>query len=88
MISIAAHHRSHILLVPIIEHEMIIVSLLGPAPGIKRFIHHYQAHSIAQFEQLGSRRIVTGADRVDAHLFENLKLTFQRAHIDCGAERA
>src|ERR1700694_4475399 len=83
MISIATDLRAQILLMPIIKQQMIIVFLLGPAPGIERFIHYNYAHSIAKIEQFRRGRVVARADGVDAHLFQNLYLAFQCSRIDC-----
>src|SRR5262249_25193189 len=88
MIAIATHLCAQVLFVPIIKQQMIVVLLLAAPPGVKRFVHHYQAHSISELQQLRRRRIVTGANGVDAYLFKNFQLSLKSTQIERGPKGA
>src|ERR1044072_2892132 len=88
MIAIATHLRAQVLLMPIIKQQMIVVLLLAAPPGVERFVHHQEAHAISEIEQLRRGRIVTGANRIDAHLLQNFQLPFERSQIQRGTQRS
>ena len=58
---------------------MVIILVFARRPAIKRFIHHHEAHAVAQIQQLRRGRIVAGANGVDAHLAQDFQLPLQRA---------
>src|SRR3989442_623972 len=67
---------------------MIVVFLLCSMPGIERFIHYNYSHSIAEIEQLGRRRVMARANRVDAHLFQDFDLSLQSSNVERRPERS
>ena len=82
VIAIAPQLRAPVLLMPVVEQQMIVVLFLAMLPTIKRFIHHQKAHAVSKLKQLRRGWIVTGANGVDAHLFQNLELPFERAQVE------
>src|SRR5207249_10183039 len=82
VIAIAPKLRAPILLMPVVEQEMIVVLFLATFPTIERFIHHQKAHAVSQLKQLRRGWIVTGANGVDAHLFQNLELPLEGAQVE------
>ena len=61
---------------------------LLPLPDIERLVHHEKSHAVGQLEQLRRGRIVAHADRVAAHLAQDLELSLGGAAIERRAERA
>jgi hypothetical protein len=57
-------------------------------PHVEDFVEDQDSHSIRQFEQLRSRRIVGGANGIGAHLLQHLELALRRAVVECRAERS
>ena len=87
MIAVTADKGAQVLLVPVGEKEMIISRPLRFRPAIERLRHHDKSHPVAQFQQLGRRRIVAGANRVAAHRLQQLKLARARAQVESHAQR-
>ncbi len=61
---------------PILEIEMVIIGVFGHGPAIEHFIHHKEAHAVAEIEEFRGLRIVGGADGVGAEGFERGKAMF------------
>src|SRR5258705_4477965 len=88
MIAVAAHDVTGINQRPVFEIEMIVVGILRNGPAVEHFIHNQKAHAVAQVEKLRRRRIVGGADSVDAKLPEQLESARPHTERHGGAERA
>ena len=74
VIAVPHYHIGEIPLVPLVEETGIVVFSLASAPHVERLVHHYESHPVAQIKELGSRRVVGGADTVASHFLEYLKL--------------
>ena len=76
MVAVAADHGHEVFFGPFLKEGGVAVLLLGPGPGVGEFVHHQQAHAVAEVQQFRCRRIVGAADGVAAHLLKH----FQAAH--------
>ena len=88
MIAVASHHVGQVALVPRIPVQVVVVFRLLLLPHVEGFVQHDEAHAIGEIEQLGGRRIVRRADRVDAHVAHDLELPLERARVHRRAEGA
>ena len=88
MIAVAARHVARIVFRPVGEVLAVAVGHLRHAPHIEGLVHHQQAEPVAVFENLRRRRVVAGAQRIDAGGFEDLQLAFDSAPVDGRAQRA
>src|ERR1700677_5279157 len=61
--------------------------VLGGREFIKRLIHHEKAHAVAQIEKVRVRRIVAGANGVDADFLEQTQTSLPRLVGHGRAER-
>ena len=71
MVSVPADHRSQIFFRIVVEMHSVIVFVLPRMPAVKGFIHHQESHFIAKIQELRSRGIVTGPDRIAAHFLQD-----------------
>ena len=67
---------------------MEIERRLFPRSDIEYLVDDQKPHSVRQFEELGSRRVVGHADRVAAHFTEYIELTLRRTGIERRAQGA
>ena len=88
MVAVAADQGAQVLFGPVVEQQVVIIRALAGSPAVKGLVHHEHPHPVAQIEQFRRRRIVTRADRVAAHLLQQLDLPLQRTRIDGGAQRS
>src|SRR5580765_8818026 len=88
MIAVAADECADVFFVPIRKEEVVIVAGLAANPAIEGFVHDDEPETIGDVEQFRSRRVVAGANGIAAHLLKDFELTFERAGVDGGAERA
>ena len=88
VIAVAADHCPQIPLVPIIEKQMIIVSLLLLLPRSQTLRPSRRSPCGRKFEQFRRGRIVAGANRVARPFFQNLKLAFERGTLSAEPKRA
>ena len=88
MVAVTADECAKVFFVPVRKKKVVVVSGLAANPAIERFVHDDEAETIGDVEQFGSRRVVARANRVAAHLFKDFELSFERAGVDGGAERA
>ena len=88
MIAVAPHHVREVAHMPRVPVEMIIEGRLLLLPHVERFVEDDEAHAVGQVEQLGRRRVVRRAYRVDAHRPHDLELPFDRAGVHGRAQGA
>ena len=88
MVAVAAHHVAQVALAPLVEILAVAVGNLGDAPHVEGLVHHHQAHAVAQLQQLRRRRIVAGADGVDARALEDFQLPFGGPAVHRHSQRA
>ena len=69
MIPVALDHGNQILLVPLLEKHIIIHWPFAPVPRIKTLILNKKTHLVTKLQQLRSRQIMSGTDRIASHLF-------------------
>ena len=53
MIAIPTQHRAQVLLVPVGKDQMKVERSLLALPRVEHFVHHQNAHSIGELQQLG-----------------------------------
>ncbi len=87
MIAVAPDHGFEIAFPPVLEIEVVVVGILGFFPHVEGLIDDEDAEAIAGIEKGGRRRIVAGADRVEAVGLHELDAAFFGAVNGGGTER-
>src|SRR3954471_19831930 len=88
MIAVAADSVAHIRVRPLTKIEMIVERILGDGPAVEQFIHHDEAHPVAQVQKLRRGRIVSGANGISAELPERFEAALPGAQGNRRAESA
>ncbi len=86
MIPVAQHLVAQVAFVPLVEILRIIVFDFRKIPHVESFVHHQKPHAVGQIQELRIWRIVGGAQRIAAHVFQQLKAVFQHAFVECRAQ--
>ena len=73
MVAVSVNEGRQVFLRPLLKELGITVGLFGVGPGVREFVHHQEAHPVAEVQEFRCRRVVAGADGVAAHLPEHLK---------------
>ena len=73
MIPVAPDHVAGVDLGPGVEIQMIVEGVLPDRPAVESLIHDEESHPVAEVEELRSRRVMGGADRIDPNLPERGK---------------
>ena len=60
---------------------MVVIFIFTRRPAIEGLVHNHKTHTVAQIQELGCRRIMAGANRIDAKLAQNFQLALKRAKI-------
>src|SRR5208337_2249989 len=91
MVAIAADEILQVPLIPLIEVEAVAIAAdlpLGDFPFIEGLVHYQKPQLVAEVEEFCRERVVAGADRVTAHLSQNLEPPFPDALGDSGTDAA
>ena len=70
MTAVAADKGSQVLFPVGGEVLVVVAGLLAHAPGVKGFIKDVHAQTVTGFDERGGRRVVGGADGVEARFLE------------------
>ena len=88
VIAVAVNHRHQVLFGPFVEEGGIAVGLFGIGPGVGKFVHYQEAHTVAEVEQLRCGRIMAAADGIAAHGAKPLQAPYPGVVVPGGSERA
>ena len=81
MITVAFYKRRHIRRGMFTEKEVVILIALRMLPHIESLVDHQHSQAVTGIEKLPGRRVVTGADGIEAILFQKTHFTFLRPVI-------
>ena len=85
MVAVARHHCREVALVPLAIVEVVVLLVLPINPLVEGFIHHEEAHAVAEVEELRCRWVVSGADGVAVAAFQNLQPSLPHPFGHCSA---
>ena len=88
MVAVAQQHGVQIPLPPFIEEQVVIKGALALPPAIEGLVDHIQAQGVARFQQRRGRRVVRGADGVEARFLELKNAPALRVGPGARAQRA
>ncbi len=88
MIAVAHHQAAQVPLGVLLVRRLAVDAVGLFVPLVEALVPHDEAHAVAQLEQLGRRRVVAGADGVDAHVAHDLELPLHGPRIERRAQRA
>ena len=81
MIAVTFHERRQVPCRMFPEKEMIILVALGMFPHIESLVNHQHPQTVAGIEKLFGRRVMAGADGIEAVFFQQTHLAHFRTVI-------
>ena len=89
MIAVAQDHALQIALPPLLEVEVVVLRILvARLPAVEGLVDDEHPEAVAGIEEITRRRIVAGADRVEAAGLQHLDAALFGAGNACRSERA
>src|SRR5690348_11890351 len=70
----------------VLQRRLTVHTIGLVVPLVEAFVPNHEAHSVTKVEQLRSRRIVTGAYRIDSHVMHDFQLALHRSRIKSGTK--
>ena len=86
MVAVPVNHGRQVFPYPLLKELGIAVGLFGIGPGVREFVHHQEAHPVAEVQELRCGRVVAGADGVAAHPPEHLQAAHPGVLVPDGSQ--